>query len=181
MLGPWDSQGKAEEAVSALDGLRAVIPDIQYAKGSGILDGTDDEMNAAITLARNADVTIAILGESADMSGEASSRHRSICQDINRSCSRRSSVREAVISGRDRHGRPDITTRITGLSLATIALEQLLLMFLADRAMNATTLRRTYRPIRRGFAIVTSALRARVIAAFHLVIGSVENSLPFAY
>jgi beta-glucosidase len=74
ILGPWNSQGKAEDAVSALEGLRAVIPGISFARGSGILDGTDDEMNAAIALARNADVTIAILGESSEMSGEASSR-----------------------------------------------------------------------------------------------------------
>jgi beta-glucosidase len=74
ILGPWYSQGKAEDAVSALAGLRAVMPGIQFERGSGILDGTDDEMNAAITLARNSDVTIAILGESAEMSGEAASR-----------------------------------------------------------------------------------------------------------
>ena len=74
MLGPWYSQGKAEETVSALDGLRAVIPTIQYTRGSGVLDGTDEEIDTAVALARNADVTIAILGESREMSGEAASR-----------------------------------------------------------------------------------------------------------
>ena len=74
IMGPWSSRGKAEEAISALAGLRAVIPEIQFARGSGILDGTDDEMSAAVTLARNSDVTIAILGESSEMSGEAASR-----------------------------------------------------------------------------------------------------------
>ena len=74
IIGPWYSQGKAEDAVSALDGLRKVIPDIRFTRGSGILDGTDDEMNAAIDLARNSDLILAFLGESREMSGEAASR-----------------------------------------------------------------------------------------------------------
>ena len=74
IIGPWYSQGKAGDAVSALDGLRNVISEIRFAKGSGILDGTDEEMSAAVDLARNSDVTLAFLGESRDMSGEAASR-----------------------------------------------------------------------------------------------------------
>lgn len=74
IIGPWFSQGKAEDAVSALDGLRKVIPGIRFAKGSGILDGTDDDISAAAGLARNSDITLAFLGESREMSGEAVSR-----------------------------------------------------------------------------------------------------------
>jgi beta-glucosidase len=43
-------------------------------KGVGVLDGTDDEIAAAVTTARKADAVILALGEDPDMSGEAASR-----------------------------------------------------------------------------------------------------------
>ncbi|SPE30449.1 Glycoside hydrolase, family 3-like protein [Acidobacteriia bacterium SbA2] len=43
-------------------------------KGTGILDGTDGEITAAVAGARKADLVILTLGESPDMSGEAASR-----------------------------------------------------------------------------------------------------------
>lgn len=43
-------------------------------KGSGILDGTDDEIAAAVAGAQKADIVILALGEAPDMSGEAASR-----------------------------------------------------------------------------------------------------------
>lgn len=43
-------------------------------KGSGILDGTDEEIAAAVAGAQKADVIIAALGEDPSMSGEAASR-----------------------------------------------------------------------------------------------------------
>jgi beta-glucosidase len=44
------------------------------AKGSGVLEGTDDEKAAAVAAAQHADVVILALGENPDMSGEAASR-----------------------------------------------------------------------------------------------------------
>jgi len=66
MLGPWPADGKAEETVSALEGLRAAKPDLLYAKGDTIAD--------ALETAKRADVVIAVLGETRDLSGEAASR-----------------------------------------------------------------------------------------------------------
>jgi beta-glucosidase len=43
-------------------------------RGSGILDGSDDEIAAAVAGSRKADVVILALGEDPDMSGEAASR-----------------------------------------------------------------------------------------------------------
>ena len=43
-------------------------------KGSGILDGTDQDIAEAVAGARKADISILALGESPDMSGEAASR-----------------------------------------------------------------------------------------------------------
>jgi beta-glucosidase len=53
MLGPWSAQGKAEECVTALEGIRAVTQ---------------------IVPVEQADVVIAVFGETRDMSGEAASR-----------------------------------------------------------------------------------------------------------
>jgi beta-glucosidase len=43
-------------------------------KGTGILDGSDEEIRAAVAGAQNADAAILALGESPEMSGEAASR-----------------------------------------------------------------------------------------------------------
>ena len=63
MLGPWAAQGKAEETVSVLDGLQAAA-----GKETRILHARTAES------AGTADLIIAVLGESRDMSGEAASR-----------------------------------------------------------------------------------------------------------
>jgi beta-glucosidase len=76
MLGPWSSQGKGAESISALEGIRAASGSarIVYSRGAGVLDGSQEDLAAALDAARQADVTIAILGESREMSGESSSR-----------------------------------------------------------------------------------------------------------
>ncbi|MGZ7079307.1 MAG: glycoside hydrolase family 3 N-terminal domain-containing protein [Thermoanaerobaculia bacterium] len=65
MLGSWAGEGRAEDTVSALDGIRNAIGDrarVLFAAGF------DD------AIARQADVIVAILGETGEMSGEAASR-----------------------------------------------------------------------------------------------------------
>jgi len=47
---------------------------VSHFKGVGILDGTNEEMSAAIAGAQKADLVILALGETQDMSGEAASR-----------------------------------------------------------------------------------------------------------
>lgn len=74
MLGPWAAEGKGEDAVSVLEGLRAVHSRIVHAKGSGVLEGTDQQLREAVEIARQADTIVAVLGELRDMSGEAASR-----------------------------------------------------------------------------------------------------------
>jgi beta-glucosidase len=48
-----------------LDALRAAFPaaEVAHARGSGIARGTDEELAAAVSIARDADVVIAVLGE----------------------------------------------------------------------------------------------------------------------
>ena len=76
MLGPWSSEGKAEEVVSILEGLRSAVAPatLQHHRGTGIAEGSDQEIAAAVKLAGGSDVIIAVLGEAREMSGEAASR-----------------------------------------------------------------------------------------------------------
>lgn len=69
MLGSWRAHGKAEEAVSFLEGVRAKVgaqTKIVVSDGASIDD--------AVAKARKADVVLMVLGEKGDESGEANSR-----------------------------------------------------------------------------------------------------------
>jgi len=97
MLGTWAVSGDNKLSVPVLDGMKAVGGsgvNIIYAKGANITDdtalakmanvfgekvtigpGTPDQLLAeAITTANSADVIVAVVGESSEMTGEAASR-----------------------------------------------------------------------------------------------------------
>jgi beta-glucosidase len=76
MLGSWNGDGKPEDAVTLLQGLKAKVPQtrINYAKGCEIKCDNTDGFETAVRVANDSDVVIIAVGESADMSGEAASR-----------------------------------------------------------------------------------------------------------
>lgn len=97
MAGTWSVAAIQENSVSVFEGIKEVAGDIvkiNYAKGSNLdydlelekratmfgksipRDGRSDEklINEAISIANKSDVVIAVVGESAEMSGESSSR-----------------------------------------------------------------------------------------------------------
>ncbi len=77
MIGSWSGDGKAEDAVTLLAGIKAKVSSatkISYIKGCDIEGDTGGGINDAARIAREADITIVAVGESAEMSGEASSR-----------------------------------------------------------------------------------------------------------
>jgi beta-glucosidase len=78
MLGPWFANGRAEETVTFLQGLRAALPaaEIEHARGVDIEGNDVSGLAAAIELCRRADAIVLCLGESRAMSGEAASRAR---------------------------------------------------------------------------------------------------------
>ncbi|MGH6912533.1 MAG: glycoside hydrolase family 3 N-terminal domain-containing protein, partial [Geminicoccales bacterium] len=78
MLGPWAAGGRAEDAVSLLEGLREAFPasEIVHARGVAIESDDVSGIPAALDLARAADVVVLCLGEARAMSGEAASRAR---------------------------------------------------------------------------------------------------------
>src|SRR5438876_367736 len=75
-LGPWHTQGRAEDVVTVLQGIRSRASGSQvvYAQGAGIEDTSKAGFAAAVAAARQAKVAILVLGERGDMSGEAASR-----------------------------------------------------------------------------------------------------------
>ncbi len=97
MLGTWSVSGDWQQSVSVIEGIKNVVGNkatILYAKGANIADepefvkrtnalgveiepesrSADDMINEAVQVAQESDVVIAVVGEAADMSGEASSR-----------------------------------------------------------------------------------------------------------
>jgi beta-glucosidase len=75
MLGSWYGKGRAADAVSVLDGIRAIMGNATlYSKGADVASDSTDGIAPAVEVARQADIVILVLGESADMSGEAASR-----------------------------------------------------------------------------------------------------------
>jgi beta-glucosidase len=73
-LGPWHTEGRAEDVVSVLEGLKAKVPNVMYAQGCGIEDTSTAGFADAVATARRARVAVLVLGERHDMSGEAASR-----------------------------------------------------------------------------------------------------------
>lgn len=96
MIGNWSAAGDWKKAVSVLEGLKRVAPEmeIRYAKGANLVDDPDllkqinnngadivaDEKSPtrliedAVSAAKKSDVAVVVLGESAIMGGEATSR-----------------------------------------------------------------------------------------------------------
>ncbi len=76
MLGAWSAKGEAGDVVT----LRAALAEklgagLAYAKGTDILSDSQSGFGEAVAVARQADIAILALGESAsDMTGEAASR-----------------------------------------------------------------------------------------------------------
>lgn len=76
-LGSWRAQGKADEVVTILAGLTAAAPKtLKVVSAPGADPRTTDltGIPAAVKLAKSADVTILVIGEDYDLSGEARSR-----------------------------------------------------------------------------------------------------------
>jgi beta-glucosidase len=76
LIGSWSGDGRAEDAVSLFQGLKQKLPQatIRYAQGCDINCASNDGFSEAVRIARESDIAIVAVGESAEMSGEAASR-----------------------------------------------------------------------------------------------------------
>ncbi|HYO63382.1 MAG TPA: glycoside hydrolase family 3 N-terminal domain-containing protein [Pyrinomonadaceae bacterium] len=75
-IGSWSGDGRKEDAVTLLAALRAKLPRarITFERGCDVKCESAEGFDEAVRAARNSDATVVVLGESADMSGEAASR-----------------------------------------------------------------------------------------------------------
>jgi beta-glucosidase len=75
-LGSWRAQGKETDVVSVLDGLRQALPkvDVRYAIGADPRSDDRSGLDEALRLVQDADLTVLMVGEHFDLSGEARSR-----------------------------------------------------------------------------------------------------------
>jgi beta-glucosidase len=77
VLGSWNGDGKPADAVTLLEGIRNKLGSntkIRYAKGCDAKCEDTQDFDKAVDAAKDSDFTIIVVGESAAMSGEASSR-----------------------------------------------------------------------------------------------------------
>jgi beta-glucosidase len=77
MIGSWSGDGRAEDAVTLLEGIRAKVSPqtkVTYAKGCDFTGDDTSGIAEAVRVATEADAVVLAIGESADMSGEARSR-----------------------------------------------------------------------------------------------------------
>ncbi len=76
-LGSWLAAGATGDSVTVLEGIRRAVSaetKVLYAVGASPATNRTDDIAAAVQAAQSADVVVAVLGELADMSGEARSR-----------------------------------------------------------------------------------------------------------
>lgn len=76
IIGSWNGDGKAEDAVSILEGIKNKVgaSKVQFVKGCDAKCEDSGEFSNAVGAAKKADFTFLVIGESAGMSGEAASR-----------------------------------------------------------------------------------------------------------
>ncbi|MEP7336573.1 MAG: beta-glucosidase BglX [Acidobacteriota bacterium] len=76
MIGSWSGDGRSEDAISLLTGIKAKLPSakISFAKGCEVTGDSTAGFDEAVRAANDSDFVIIAAGESAEMSGEASSR-----------------------------------------------------------------------------------------------------------
>ncbi|MCQ4086779.1 glycoside hydrolase family 3 N-terminal domain-containing protein [Saccharibacillus sp. JS10] len=76
ILGPWSWSGSTENAVKLDAALRERLgrEKLTVATGCGIEEGTQEQLDQALEIAKQADVIVLALGEASEMSGEAGCR-----------------------------------------------------------------------------------------------------------
>lgn len=133
MLGTWVVAGDWNKSVSVYEGIKNAVgnnANIIYAKGANITDDAEfakhvnvfgvqadidsrtptDMINEAVEIAKKSDIVVAVVGESADMSGESSSR-----ADISIPASQ-----QALLKALSATGKPLVIVLINGRPLTLV-------------------------------------------------------------
>lgn len=110
LLGCWAFTGKGEDCVSVLSGIKEATGssiELLYEKGCEIEGDKTEDFEKAIKIARDADIVIAVLGESKIMSGEAASK-----SDL-----RLPGIQEELLKKLKKTGKPVVLVLINGRPL----------------------------------------------------------------
>jgi beta-glucosidase len=110
-IGSWAAFGKAEEAVTVLEGIRrAVSPGtrVLYARGAPVDTADTSGFADAVRIARQADAVILVVGERENMSAEAA----------NRASIDLPGVQERLVRAVHAAGRPTVAVLMNGRPLA---------------------------------------------------------------
>ena len=117
ILGAWKAAGRADDAVSILDGIRASSKgklDVHYHKGCTAWGEPDsDQIPRAVKTASRADLTILCLGEPAAKSGENASRGTLKLRG----------GQEKLVHAVARLGKPIVVVLVNGRPLNLLAIE----------------------------------------------------------
>ncbi|MCF7220213.1 beta-glucosidase BglX [Marilutibacter chinensis] len=111
MLGGWAAAGRAEDAVTPLEGVReAVGPDVRvlHARGADVEGDDRSGFDEAVRIARQADVVLMFIGEHHDMSAEA---HNRTTLDL-------PGVQEALVRAVHATGKPVVAVLFNGRPLS---------------------------------------------------------------
>ncbi|MEO6131322.1 MAG: glycoside hydrolase family 3 N-terminal domain-containing protein, partial [Saprospiraceae bacterium] len=99
MLGAWNGAGDGNKCISVKEALTERASKngfkLKYEKGCDIEGDNTKGFNAAMTIAKNSDVVIVVVGESKDMSGEAAAR-----SDLNLPGAQEQLIKELVSAGK---------------------------------------------------------------------------------
>lgn len=82
LLGTWQFSPRTEETVTLVEGLKDKGFNVTFSQGCDIHTAIENGFEDAVCAAKDADVILLALGESKDMSGEASSRQNITVPDI---------------------------------------------------------------------------------------------------
>jgi beta-glucosidase len=124
LLGPWHARGDPKDVITVLAGIRERAASeksgvtVAYSEGAGLdargnaADGDDARIAAAVTMAGDTDLIIAVVGERESMSGEAKNRAH---LDL-------PGKQQALVDALLATGKPVVVVLITGRALAVPAL-----------------------------------------------------------
>lgn len=163
-LGSWRAQGRAEDVVTVLQGIQAAAPQtvqVRYAPGADPRSPDLTGVAAALELVQAAELTVLVIGEHYDLSGEARSR-----SDLELPASQLELARRVLATG-----KPVVVVLATGRPLA--------LSWLAE---NAPAILLSWMPGSEGGHAVADVLfgkyspAGRLPAAFPRVTGAVPSN-----
>lgn len=116
-LGGWAGAGRAEDAVTVLDGIRQAVSSgtrVLHVRGTDVTGTDTSGIAEAVAAARQADAVVLVLGETVEMSSEAGSRAK---LDL-------PGVQQQLVEAIHATGKPVIALLMTGRPLTVTWLDE---------------------------------------------------------